>query len=217
MYRPTFLLLSVLLFSTSLHSNAQSVYFGVEPGASYTRFLYKDISSTTFFFDRWDRIGKESGSIMVFALIPVESTYAWQIGLRYHAIGNTLNYSPRGGTLLRLPFKENITQRYVSLPLRVRSALINNSLFYVIGAEFSYLLSVNYDRFPGLDYTYSLRDDLKKTNIALLEGLGYQFKVNQRQMYFQILYQHGMQNVARPISEGWHTQEFNVSAGYLFN
>ena len=195
---------------------AQPIHFGLEIGGTYSRFLYEDLSSKTQFWDAWERKGKESGYIMVFTTVPVESIYAFQLGLKYHTIGNTFVFLqdtlPIGG----YPFTNSLTLKYISLPLRIRSPLVNNSVFYFLGADFSYLIAVNEDLWPGRDFRFSIREYLSDYNISLTGGVGYQFKVNSKHVYIQGIYGHGLGNPGKKLNETWSNQEFGIGAGYLF-
>lgn len=79
---------------------------------------------------------------MVFGMIPLGQDFVLQPGLRFNTYGNDVDIvSPSIEGALPVSGTFRITQRYLSLPLRVRYSIQGGPRYLVVGPEAGYLVS----------------------------------------------------------------------------
>ncbi len=214
------ILIFVLSISITSILNAQSMKFGVELGGSFTNLEYTDT------FDFWHPEITSSINMMVFTEFNYSTSFLQQFGIRYVQQGSHIKYEDFisfGDQSIHVKGYHNLSQNYISVPLRVIYNFDGKSFFAFVGPEFGYLVSATYDHHqvtpdPEI-YTYSenITDDLNRLNISMAVGLGYSFTLLNQNFYILTQYLHGLTGNTKEDRWGfdWKTRELSISVGYI--
>ena len=195
----------------------QSVVFGLELGAGFSSLSY-DTPRTD-----WDEGGRAAFSGMAFAIVPVFNPVYVQAGLRLHNIGNDIGFETLDGDEV-INGNFQITQNYLSVPVRLQVALGNSGPYIMGGVEAGYLLSATIAQRiePSFDQQEaSITDTVNRLNVSVGGGAGYMIALTSGQIYLQGHFSRGITGVADNDGDfswfsDWVTQELIFTLGLIF-
>lgn len=213
---------ALLCFSAAFCSTAKAqhqpfIVFGLEIGGGFSSLSYDNAQ------DDWDEAGRAAFSGMAFALIPIFNPVYVQAGVRLHNIGNDVGFEVITEDDI-VSGSNQITQNYLSVPVRLHVALGERGLYLMGGTEFGYLLSANIAQRiePSFDtQRASITNNVNRLNMAVAGGLGYMIELTQGQIYLQAHFSRGISGVADNSGafswpSDWVTQEIMISLGLIF-
>ena len=218
------ILISIVLlcFSVTLSSNARAqhqpfIVFGLEIGGGISSLSYDNSQ------DDWDESSRAAFSGMAFALIPVFNPVYVQAGIRLHNYGNDVGFEVMTEDAI-VNGNNQISQNYISVPVRLQIALGNGGLYVMGGTEFGYLLSANIAQRiePNFDtQRASITNNVNRLNVSVAGGLGYMIELTQGQIYLQAHFSRGVTGVADNSAgfawfSDWVTQEALITLGLIF-
>lgn len=185
------LFLIAAVVAISVPALAQDVNFGVKAGLNLSNATIKSGG------EKADDIKMLPGLVVgAYADINFSELLALEAGLQYEQKGYKFNYKEAGKEL-----KDKYTINYLTVPvnLRLNLAMGDNTLYFLAGPTFGIGLSakekVEYDgetESASADFGNSEDDDIKRINMGLLFGAGYELSSN---LGFRVTYDLGMSNL----------------------
>lgn len=181
---------------------ATKTYFGVKGGVNLASLELDDDNTTTNF----NTNSKTSFHVGVFANVPIGGNFRFQPEILYVGQGSKVSGTPlvgtgTGNTNYELDFD------YVAIPLMVQLKT-PGGFFVEAGPQFAFLTTARQDNATGTDPDLKDLDLVRKTDFALLGGIGYTSRIG---LGVHATYVHGLSNVYNTDSAPSGTTDREVS------
>ncbi|MBI5711238.1 MAG: PorT family protein [Candidatus Eisenbacteria bacterium] len=192
-------LCAILLLIVAPSLGRARIHAGVEAGLNLSSLRYDDQ------LPPWDPGWRTSFTGGACLEIPLRGRFALAAGLRYVQQGNRVKYDTGPGSLRQVG-EFRVVQNYVSIPMLLKCRpLPSRRIILSVGPEIGFLLSgrliVEETLITGgvpderTEYD-NIRDHLRKTNLTLDVGTGFEFPMENHVGVMSLRYTHGLTGTA---------------------
>lgn len=212
----TYIIQSIILISTLSSSAMAQPKFGATYGIVSSNFSVDPDSGVSLD----SNLGITIGGVFVY---PINDNLDLRSGLSFTQKGSKIDTEFFGITA-----KSTTDLSYLTIPLLAQYKLNSsgNTLYGLGGLDIGILMSANIDaqirgELFGVNFdsdtSYSVKDDLKSTDIALNIGGGYMIEKGYSKLYVEILYSLGLLDIdAVSDNSAIKTKSLILGIGYIF-